>query len=257
MKPFADKTMLVTGASRGIGAAIARHFAVAGANVVMLARSGQALSDLAAEIERSGGRALAVQGDVSQYADFQHAVEQAVRQFGRLDILVNNAGVIEPIVRLADSDPDAWDRIVDINFKGVYHGLRAAIPEMVKTGGGVVVNISSGAATSALEGWSHYCSTKAAVLSLTACAAKEYGPQAVRVVGLSPGTVATDMQVAIRESGINPVSKLDASAHIPPEWVAKGVAFLCGDGGEEFAGTDFSLKNNQGRQRAGLPPIED
>ncbi len=138
----------------------------------------------------------------------------------------------------------------------MYHGLHAAIPEMVKAGGGVIVNISSGAATSALEGWSHYCSTKAAVLSLTACAAKEYGEQGIRVVGLSPGTVATGMQTAIRASGVNPVSRLDPSVHIPPEWVAEAVAFLCGDGGAEFAGMDFSLKDNAGRRRAGLPLID-
>lgn len=256
MTRLISKTVLVTGASRGIGAAVARHFAAADANVVMLARSGPALSHLAKDIEASGGRAEAVEGDVSVFADVARAVSVALSQFGRLDILVNNAGVIEPIARLADSDPDAWDQAVDINLKGVYHGMRAALPSMLNADSGVIVNISSGAATSALEGWSHYCATKAAVLSLTACAAKEYGPQGIRVVGLSPGTVATDMQVAIRNSGINPVSKLDPAAHIPPEWVAKAVAFLCGKGGAEYAGTDFSLKNNAGRERIGLPLID-
>lgn len=255
MTTFRNKTALVTGASRGIGAAIARHFADAGANVILFARNGQALADLAAEIAGSGGRVLAVPGDVSVYADVERAVVSAVARFGRLDILVNNAGLIEPIAQLADSDPEAWGRIVDVNLKGVYHGLRAAAAEMLKAGAGVVVNISSGAATSALEGWSHYCATKAGVLSLTACAAKEYGPRGIRVVGLSPGTVATPMQAAIRRSGLNPVSRLDPSAHIPPEWVAQAVAFLCGDEGEAFAGTDFSLKNNEGRQRVGLPLV--
>jgi len=253
MTDFSGKTALVTGASRGIGAAIARHFADLGAHVVLLSRDGVALAELAADIGESGGRALAMPGDVSLYADLERAVGATVQRFGRLDILVNNAGVIDPIARLTDSDPEAWDRVVDINLKGVYHGLRAAIPAMLKAGSGVVVNISSGAATSALEGWSHYCATKAAVLSLTACAAKEYGARGIRVVGLSPGTVATGMQAAIRKSGINPVSRLDPAAHIPPEWVARAVAFLCGDGGEAFAGTDFSLKTNAGRQRVGLP----
>lgn len=255
MTDYSNKTVLVTGASRGIGAATARHFTEKGANVVMLARNGQALQDLGAEIGSSGGRAIAVQGDVSRFADVAGAIDLAVERFGRLDILVNNAGLIEPIAHLADSDPETWSRIVDVNLKGVYHGLRAAIPEMLKVGGGVVVNISSGAATSALEGWSHYCSTKAATLSLTACAAKEYGPKGIRVVGLSPGTVATGMQTAIRRSGINPVSRLDPSVHIPPEWVARAVAFLCGTDGDEFAGTDFSLKTDAGRKRAGLPAV--
>lgn len=255
MKTLSRKTALVTGASRGIGAAVARHFATAGANVVMLARNGPALSRLAADIEASDGQVEAVAGDVTNFEDVTRAVAVALSRFGRLDILVNNAGVIDPIARLADSDPEAWSRAVDINLKGVYHGLRAAIPPMLTADGGVIVNISSGAATSALEGWSHYCATKAAVLLLTACAAKEYGPQGVRVVGLSPGTVATDMQLAIRASGINPVSKLDPGLHIPPEWVAKAVAFLCGEEGAEYAGTDFSLKTNAGRECIGLPPI--
>ena len=169
-----------------------------------------------------------------------------------MDILVNNADLIEPIARLANSDPEQWDRVVDINYKGVYHGLRAAIPVMESQGAGVIVNMSSGAATSALEGWSHYCSTKAAVLSLTRCADKEYRDKGIRVVGLSPGTVATDMQVAIRASGINPVSKLDPSVHISADWVARTVAWLCTEDAAEFAGTDFSLKNDEGRRRAGL-----
>ncbi len=106
MTELTNKTALVTGASRGIGAAITRHFAANGANVVMLARSGQALSDLAEDVSDAGGRAMGIQGDVSVYADVQRAVSTAIEHFGRLDILVNNAGVIEPITRLADSAPD-------------------------------------------------------------------------------------------------------------------------------------------------------
>ena len=256
MTDFTNKTLLVTGASRGIGEAVARHFAGLGARVVMLARSAASLETLTADIEREGGHAVGVPGDVSRFADLERAVALARERFGRLDILVNNAGVIDPIARLADSDPEVWSHAFDINLKGVYHGLRAAIPAMLEDGGGVIVNMSSGAATAALEGWSHYCSSKAATLSLTACAAKEYGPLGIRVVGLSPGTVATNMQVAIRESGVNPVSQLDPSAHIPTEWVARAVAYLCSDEGEAFAGTDFSLKNDEGRRRIGLPLVE-
>ena len=173
--------------------------------------------------------------------------------FGRLDILVNNAGMIDPIARISDSDPDNWSRAVETNIKGVYHGLRAALPVMEARGSGVIVNMSSGAANSALEGWSHYCSTKAAAKKLTECAHREVGDRGVRVVGLSPGTVATDMMAKIRASGVNPVSRLDWSAHIPPDWVAEAVAFLCGPDGASFAGTDFSIKTDEGRQLVGLP----
>ena len=248
-----NKTVIVTGASRGIGAATARHLAELGANVVLAARSTGAIGTLADEIASAGGSALAVACDVSRWEDVAALVDQTATAFGGVDVLVNNAGVIDPIARLADSDPTGWGEVVDINLKGVYYGLRAAIPKMLEHGGGTIINISSGAATSALEGWSHYCATKAAVLSLTRCADKEYRDAGIRVIGLSPGTVATDMQVKIKASGVNPVSQLDPSVHIPPEWVAKGIAFLCTDGGDAFLGTDFTLKSEEGRRLAGLP----
>ena len=251
-----SKTVLITGASQGIGEAAARYMAARGTNVVLMARNADKLRAVVTDIEAKGGSAVAIPGDVSRYPDVSAAVEAAIASFGRLDILVNNAGLIDPVARIADSDVEAWGRIVDINLKGVYHGLRASIPVMIAGGGGTIINISSGAATSALEGWSHYCSTKAAVLSLTACAHKEYAQRGITVVGLSPGTVATQMQAIIRDSGVNPVSKLDWSAHIPAEWVARAIEFLAGPAGAEFAGTDFSLKSNEGRERVGLPPVE-
>lgn len=252
MQELQGKTAIVTGASRGIGAAAAEELARLGVSVVLAARSLDEIEALAAKIREAGGKASALACDVSRYADVAAAVEHCRTSFGGLDILVNNAGVIDPIARLAESDPAAWDLAVDINLKGVYHGLRAALPVMEAQGSGVIVNISSGAATGALEGWSHYCSTKAAVLSLTRCADKEYGDKGIRVVGLSPGTVATDMQVSIKASGINPVSQLDPSVHIPADWPARAIAWLCTAEAAEFAGTDFSLKTEEGRQRVGL-----
>lgn len=248
------QTAIITGASRGIGEATARHLARLGATVILAARSTDRIKAIAAEIATAGGHALAVSCDVSRASDVRALIEAATAQTGRIDILVNNAGLIDPIARLADSDPDHWGRIVDINLKGVYHGLRFAIPEMVSRDGGTVINISSGAATGALEGWSHYCATKAAVLSLTRVADKEYRYQGVRVIGLSPGTVATDMQVKIKASGINPVSQLDWDTHIPAEWVARAIAWLCTPDADVHRGTDFSLKTEDGRAAVGLVP---
>ena len=252
MNELQGKAAIVTGASKGIGAAAAEELARRGVAVVLAARSESAIKDIAAKIEDAGGKASALACDVASYDDVAATVELCKSRYGSLDILVNNAGVIEPIARLAESDPAGWDQAVDINLKGVYHGLRAAIPVMEAQGGGVIVNISSGAATSALEGWSHYCATKAAVLMLTRCADKEYRDKGIRVVGLSPGTVATDMQVAIKASGINPVSQLDPSVHIKPDWPARAIAWLCTAEGAEFAGQDFSLKSEDGRRRVGL-----
>ena len=254
MNDLKGKVALITGASRGIGLATARELASHGVAVVLAARTEQAIHRHAEALKSQGKPSLAVSCDVTSFADVQKAVERTQEAFGALDILVNNAGVIDPIARLADSDPAAWELAVDVNLKGVYHGLRSAIPVMETQGSGVIVNISSGAANSALEGWSHYCASKAAAKKLTECAHKEVGDRGIRVVGLSPGTVATDMMAKIKDSGVNPVSQLDWSDHIPPQWAAKAVTFLCGPGGAEFAGTDFSIKTEAGRKAVGLPP---
>ncbi|MEZ5824046.1 MAG: SDR family oxidoreductase [Geminicoccaceae bacterium] len=249
------RTVVITGASRGIGEATARLFGERGDHVVLAARSAGDIGRIAAEIRERGGSATAVACDVARHDDVKSLIGKALEHDGRLDVLVNNAAVIEPIALLAESDPEAWAASVDINLKGVYFGLREAIPAMLDQGGGTIINISSGAATGAIEGWSHYCSTKAAVLSLTRCVHGEYGGRGIRIVGLSPGTVATDMQRKIKASGINPVSRLDFSVHIPPEWVARAIEHLCGSGGDAWLGRDFSLKTDEGRAAIGLPPV--
>lgn len=248
MKHLVDKTVLVTGASRGIGEAAARHFVACEANVVLLSRSSDKINEIAAEL---GSRAVAVSGDVADYQSMSKAVETAKQTFGALDVLVNNAGVIEPIARLEDSDPHSWSKASDINLKGVYYGMHAAYPELLKTSG-VIVNVSSGAASSALEGWSHYCAGKAGALALTRCAHLEWASKGIRVVGLSPGTVATEMQVSIKASGINPVSEIDWSDHISAESVAKAIAWLTQESASAHDGTDFSLRSDEGRMAAGL-----
>ncbi len=254
MAHFEGKTIVVTGASQGIGAATARHFAGLGARVVLAARSAGAIGAIADELNAANQTALAVPCDVARFSDVEALVARTIDAFDTFDVLVNNAGLIDPVARIADSDPEAWSQVVDVNLKGVYYCIRAAIPPMRKQGGGRIVNLSSGAATSALEGWSHYCATKAAVLLLTRCADKELRGDGIRVVGLSPGTVATPMQTTIKASGINPVSQLDPSVHIPPEWVARSIAFLAGPQGDAYAGDDFSIKSDEGRAAVGLPP---
>lgn len=253
MNELNGKRALVTGASRGIGLAIAKKLSEYGVSVVLAARNIEEIDVQVRELKRTGAEALAVQCDVSKFHDVDQAVKAAIDAWGSLDILVNNAGTIDPIDRLTDGDPNTWARAIDINIKGVYFGMRAALQHMEAQGRGVVVNMSSGAANSALEGWSHYCTSKAAVKKLTECAHKEMAEKGVRIVGLSPGTVATDMMAQIKNSGINPVSQLDWSTHIPAEWAAEAVAFLCCDEAKEFDGTDFSIKTDEGRQRVGLP----
>lgn len=247
---LAGKTVLVTGASRGIGEAAARHLAALGANVSLIARSKDQVEHISTEI---GPTAIGLACDVSDWEETQEAVKTTEDQFGPVDILINNAGLIDPIARIEDADPLEWGKIVDVNLKGAFYMLRAVVPGMLEKGDGLAINISSGAATSELEGWSHYCATKAALLSLTRTAHKELSPKGVNVIGLSPGTVATDMQRTIKSSGINPVSQLDWDAHIPPEWVAQAIAWLTTDKARPYDGGDFSLKNTEGRKAVGLP----
>ncbi|QIE47575.1 SDR family oxidoreductase [Pseudohalocynthiibacter aestuariivivens] len=243
------KTVLITGASRGIGAAAARIFADAGANLLLLARSADAIGELAAEI---GPQARALTCDVSHYGDMQAAVQAALDAFGSVDVLIGNAGVIEPIASLSASDPEDWGRVIDINLKGVYHGMRAAMPVMQAAGGGTILTISSGAAHRALDGWSHYCTSKAGAAMLTQSAHLEGADHGLRVMGLSPGTVATQMQHEIKASGINPVSALDWSDHVPADWPARALLWMCSPSSDEFLGQEISLRDADIREKVGL-----
>lgn len=244
------KTVVVTGASRGIGEAAARAFGGAGANVVLLARSGDAIGRIAREI---GDRTLAVTCDVSSWSQMKAAVDQAVWRFGGVDVLVNNAGVIEPISMLRNSDPAAWSKAFDINLKGVFHGMRAVVPVMRKRGGGTVLTVGSGAAYNALEGWSHYCASKAAALMLTKALHKEEARAGIRALSLSPGTVATDMQREIKASGVNPVSAMAWDDHIAPEWPARALMWMCTPEADAFLGGEVTLGDPEVRASLGLP----
>ena len=243
------KTVMITGASRGIGAAAAREFAAAGANVALLARSQEAIADLQGEI---GDAAIAIPCNVARYTEMSSAVQTTLQAFGRLDVLINNAGVVEPIARIADMDPDGWGQVIDINLKGVFNGIHAALPALKAAGGGSVLTISSGAAHGPVEGWSHYCASKAAANMLNRALDKEEGENGIRAIGLSPGTVATQMQREIKASGINPVSKLNWEDHIPPEWVAKCLVWMCGPDADRFMGNEISLRDENIRRAVGL-----
>jgi len=243
------KTVLITGASRGIGAAAAREFVAAGANVALVARGADEIAALAGE---TGAQAIAIPCDISRYWELHKAVETCVGHFGGLDLLVNNAGVIEPIARLSDADPDAWGQVIDVNLKGVFHGMRAALPVMLKAGAGTILTIGSGAAHNPIEAWSHYCASKAGALMLTRMVHRENGEQGIHAISLSPGTVATRMQREIKTSGVNPVSQLDWSDHVPPEWPAKTLVWMCGPGGDDFLGDEVSLRDAGVRRAVGV-----
>ncbi len=252
---LSGRVALVTGASRGIGAATARELAAAGMRVALMARNAGRLQALRAEIEADGGTALALPADIADAGSVAAAVAETEQALGAIDLVVNSAGLLEPIARLADIEPGDWARVIAVNLSGLQALLHAVIARMAPRGAGTVIHISSGAALRPMEGWSHYCASKAGAKMLIACADLEYREAGLRLFGLSPGTVATDMQAAIRESGLNPVSRLPWDRHIPPQWVARAVCWLYRHGDERWLGEDFSLKTDEGRALVGLPPV--
>jgi NAD(P)-dependent dehydrogenase (short-subunit alcohol dehydrogenase family) len=251
MTDMTGKTVLITGASRGIGEATAREFAAAGANVALVSRGEEAIARIAGEI---GPQALAIPCDVSRYWEIAAAVDACQQTFGGLDVLIGNAGVIDPISHMWRADPEAWGKAVDVNLKGVFHGMRAALPVMAAQGGGTVITVSSGAAHNPVEAWSQYCASKAGAAMLTRCLHLEAKGKGIRAMGLSPGTVATQMQREIKASGINPVSQLDWSVHIPPDWPAKALVWMCTSDADAFLGEEISLRDEDIRRRVGLIP---
>lgn len=249
MTDLAGRLVAITGAGRGIGAAAARAFAAQGARVALISRDEARLKVLVSQLGRG---TLALPCDVADAAALKAALDEAEAAMGPLEVLVNNAGVIDPIARIAEADPAAFARAVQVNLTGVFNGMHAALPGMTARGRGTILTVGSGAAHNPLEGWAAYCSSKAGAWMLTRTAHLEAGPAGVRVISLSPGTVATDMQAAIRSSGVNPVSQLDWSVHIPPDWPARALVWLCGPGGDGYLGQEVSLRDEGVRRAMGL-----
>ena len=183
---------LVTGASRGIGRAVARRLAKGGAQVALCARSDGALRELAAEISAAGGTALAVPCDVTQAAQVASAVERAQAAFGGIDLLVNNAGRVArvPLVEMSES---VYDEILDVNLKGPFLFCRAVLPGMLARRSGRIVNIGSISATLGTPRLTAYCASKWGLLGLTKALAEELRGTGVSVTSLLPGSVDTEM----------------------------------------------------------------
>ena len=191
-------TLIVTGASHGIGAAIAYAAAAKGIRVAMTARTRPALEMAAHHIEQQGGTVLVVDGDITRYEDCQRIVAQTVQAFGRIDAVINNAGIIGPLGLVADVRPEEWARTLEVNVLGPVMMCREAVPYLRETNG-KIVNISSAAALMAIGGGSAYCASKAALNHFSKVLAIEEPD--ITVVLFNPGDVDTPMQAEIREKG--------------------------------------------------------
>lgn len=250
---------IVTGAARGIGAATAIALARRGVTPVLIVREPAAAAEVQHAIAAAGGTCEVIGADVTDLAAVRRAVALTVERHGRIDIAVNNAGVIDPIGALADTDPDAWARNVEVNLVGPYHVCHAVLPSMLAQGNGVIVNVSSGAAHAPREGWTAYCSAKAGLFMMTRGLALEYGERGVAVYGLQPGLIDTGMQASIRQSGINEISRVQRASLASPDRPASVIAWLCCDAPGDLRGLDLSMSDDGLRERAarsvGDPPL--
>lgn len=200
--PLHDRVAIITGASSGIGHAVARALAGAGAAVVLAARRSERLDELRREIEAEGGRALAHTTDVTRRDDVEALAAAALEAFGRIDILVNNAGVM-PLSPLASLRVDDWDTMIDVNVRGVLHGLAAVLPAMLEQGGGHIVNVGSVAGRRPFPGGAVYAATKFAVRALTAGIQLELSAErGVRVTDVQPGVVETELMDHIPDATV-------------------------------------------------------
>ena len=210
MKLLEGKVALVTGATRGIGRAIALRFAEQGANVAFTYLSSVAAAEsLGAEIEALGVRAVGCASNAADFADAHKVVEKTVAEFGTLDILVNNAGQTKDTLMLRMSE-EQWDSIIDTNLKSAFNFTHAAVPVMIRRRSGVIINMSSIVGTNGNAGQCNYAASKAGLIGLTQSIAKEVGSRNVRVNAIAPGFITTDMtdklNDAIKQAIISSVS---------------------------------------------------
>jgi len=246
-KKLQGQVAIITGAGRGIGAATARRLSAAGASVVLAARSEEEVEAVAAELRKKGSRAIAVAADVSDLAGVEEIVESALEQFDRVDILVNNAGVIWPLEEVVDVDPEEWAYNVMINLVGPFFMVRNVLPVMMDQGSGCILNISSGASSSAILGASAYCTAKAGLDMFARTLALELAGSKVRTNVFFPGHVDTTMQEDIRSVDTTD-TRLDTTffhdlhargALRTPDTVADMIYWLVGPWSRTRSGEEF------------------
>ena len=219
------KVIVITGASSGLGAAAARLLAEKGALLVLGARRIDRINALAKEIvESTGKQAIAVQVDVTDKNQVRNLVDSAIEKFGRIDVMLNNAGLM-PLSPLDRYKTDEWDRMIDVNIKGVLYGIAAALPHMQRQRGGHIINVASVAGHALFPTGTVYCATKFAVRAISEGLRQEVKPYDIRTTIISPGAVATELLDSITEEDVLAATREATTIAIPADSFARMVAF--------------------------------
>ncbi|WP_346935858.1 3-oxoacyl-[acyl-carrier-protein] reductase [Clostridium sp.] len=234
---FKGKNVVITGGSRGIGRAIALEFGKKGANVVInYVSSDTEAEKVAEEIKNLGGNAILVKGDVSSFEEGKKLIDETVKVFGTIDILINNAGITKDglIMRMKE---EHFDKVIDINLKGVFNTCKSAVSHMLKQRSGKIINISSVVGVVGNAGQANYAASKAGVIGLTKSIAKEVGARGITVNAVAPGFIKSDMTDVLSEKvkgGMLGLIPLNRFGNV--EDVARTVAFLASEGGDYITG---------------------
>ena len=241
MPDFNGKTVFVTGASKGIGRAIAEVFATNGATVVCASRTVADLEIVVKYIKKNGGKAIVHQLDVSNTKDFQDCVKKVLDELGSIDVLVNNAGITKDKLILRMSEDD-WDLVQAVNLKGCFNGIKAVTPAMMKARNGAIINITSVVGLTGNVGQANYAASKAGIIGLTKSAAKELASRNISVNAIAPGYIETEMTIELSESvreGL--LNQIPMGTIGKPEDVAHAALFLASDAAGYITGQVISV----------------
>jgi 3-oxoacyl-[acyl-carrier protein] reductase len=242
---LANKVALITGAGSGMGKSAALIFAVEGAKVAAVDVAEAQVKETVAEIAKRGGDAIAIRADVSKSEDVKRMIDDTVARFGGLNIMYNNAGIEGESNFMSNMTEDQFDRVIAINLRGVFLGMKYALPHLIKAGGGSIINQASIAGMIAVRGGAAYSASKAGVIALTRVAALEYGRYNIRVNAICPGAIETPMAQRIRQGqppnpkAIQRISVLGRMAE--PEEIAKVALFLASDDSSFATGAPFVI----------------